>query len=323
MDINYLKQYSEEAAEDLVKKFFSNKPFINGESILDFCAFEQVNFFILKSLFGQWKEEVKQLRSPYFDFENTSVQNSLKEFMESLSYHIKVEEKHFRPLVISAIEETLLLAIDHAAYFEHEILDKGEFVEREQIENLDKYIKLDFKTPGALKKFVKEKNTDTILTDELKPVLKNLLKDENLDREEIFDHINDLYPLDIVQLIGSKAIENNDISEEIVLEDKISLNELHKIEDPLPSLKDKLSDKKSFESLKTAFNLNQRFKFIKKLFDSNENLFAEAIEKVDEMESQEEAISYLKETYAKNCNWGDEDDIVEEFFSIINRKFMG
>ncbi len=321
MDINYLKQYSEEAAEDLVKKFFSNKPFINGQSILNFCAFDQVNFFILKSLFGQWEEEVKQLKSPYFDFENTSVQNSLKEFMESLSYHIKVEEKHFRPLVVSAIEETLLLAIDHEAYFKHEILERGEFIEREHIENLDKYIKIDFKTPGALKKLVKEKNTDTILTDELKPVLKSLLKDETLDREEVFDHINDLYPLDIVQLIGSKAIENNDLSEEKVLDSKISLNELHKIEDPLPSLKDKLSDKKSIESLKTAFNLNQRFKFIKKLFDSNENLFSEAVEKIDRMESHKEAISYLRETYAKNCNWNDEENIVEEFFSVINRKF--
>ena len=60
MDINYLKQYAEEAAADLVGKYFSNKPFIDGRAIVTFSEFEQVNFFILKALFEQWKEESKE-----------------------------------------------------------------------------------------------------------------------------------------------------------------------------------------------------------------------------------------------------------------------
>ena len=97
MDISYLKQYAEEVAADLNQKYFANKAYIDGRSIVSFCELEQVNFFILKALFDQWKEETKNLKSPYFDFDNPEVVEALDKFMESLSFHIKVEEKDFLP----------------------------------------------------------------------------------------------------------------------------------------------------------------------------------------------------------------------------------
>ena len=291
MDINYLKQYSEEASKDLSGKYFSKNPFIDGKSILTFCEFDQINLFVLKNLFSQWEQEVSKLRSPYFDFEHTEVQTSLKGFMEKLSFHIKINENDFTLLLSSAIEEALLLAFDYELYFQQQILEVGEFVSKEHIQTIAKYTKLGLKTPGILLESVVDKNKESFLVDEMKPILKQALDEETLDRELIYEKVNDLYPLDIVQLIGDGAFDSKDTDEKIETSDSVSedeaksIHELHHKE-KLPSLNDKLSNQKSLASLANAFNLHQKFTFVKKLFDGNDNLFLEAMERIDKIQKK-------------------------------------
>lgn len=323
MDISYLKQYAEEVAADLNQKHFANKAFIDGRSIVSFCELEQVNFFILKALFDQWKEETKNLKSPYFDFDNPEVVEALDKFMESLSFHIKVEEKDFLSLVVSAIEETLLLVSDYRTYFQTELLEQGEFITKEQVENLNKYIKLDFKTPNALNKIVQEKNKDSILVDEIRADLNGLLDQEDVDRDALLEKVNDLYPLDVVQLLGGEVIgeQAEEITPVASNDSEVkSVNDMLKT-DGTPSLNDRLSNAKSLDSLKSAIGLNQKFTFIKRLFDSNDNLFDEAIDKVDRMSSYDEAIAHLKDTYANHFHWNEEEETVEQLFSIIGKRF--
>ena len=159
--------------------------------------------------------------------------------MESLSFHIKVEEKDFLPLVVSAIEETLLLVSDYKTYFKNELLEDEEFIQKEQVENLVKYIKLDFKTPKALNEIVQSKNKDSILVAEIRPVLNDLLDQEEIDREALLEKVNDLYPLDVVQLLGGEVIgEEQEPVEQTEIK---SVNDMLKT-DPVPSLNDKLSN---------------------------------------------------------------------------------
>ena len=111
MDFNYLHEYAEETAQELSDKFFQDKYILEGSDLMSFCSVKQINFFVLKVLFEEWEKETARLKSPYFDFEHQAVKDALDVFMEKLSFHIRIEKKHFMPLLQAAIEEALLLAL--------------------------------------------------------------------------------------------------------------------------------------------------------------------------------------------------------------------
>ena len=131
----------------------------------------------------------------------------------------------------------------------------------------------------------------SILVDEIRADLTGLLDQEEVDRDALLEKVNDLYPLDVVQLLGGEVIgeQAEEITPVASNDSEVkSVNDMLKT-DGTPSLNDRLSNAKSLDSLKSAIGLNQKFTFIKRLFDSNDNLFDEAIDKVDRMSSYDEA----------------------------------
>lgn len=127
----------------------------------------------------------------------------------------------------------------------------------------------------------------------------------------------------MVQLLGGEVIgeQAEEITPVASNDSEVkSVNDMLKTEGT-PSLNDRLSNAKSLDSLKSAIGLNQKFTFIKRLFDSNDNLFDEAIDKVDRMSSYDEAIAHLKDTYANHFHWNEEEETVEQLFSIISKRF--
>ena len=331
MDFKYLHQYAQETASELSSKFFQEKFIIEGNTLMSFCSVKQVNFFILKNLFEAWEKEAVKLKSPYFDFENREVKNAMNEFMEKLSFHIRIEKNDFEPLLQSAIEETILLVLSPSHYF-HLIIDqaKGDFVELETIKKQAKYIKLNKHVLLAIIANMEEKNKGSMLLDELRPFLDKVLDNESNDykQENFLEEINDLHPLDVVLLLGQEEtigvdetrIQEAPLHEQLAnkysstsINDNLKANEDH-------SLNNELNQGK-IDSLKTAFGLNQRYLFINKLFQENEMLFSEAINKIDNSTNYDDAVNFLLDTYSEQFNWGDEETTVAELFGMIDRRF--
>lgn len=328
MDFNYLHEYAEETAQELSDKFFQDKYLLEGSDLMSFCSVKQVNFFILKVLFEEWEKETARLKSPYFDFDHQEVKDALGLFMEKLSFHIRIEKKHFLPLLQAAIEESILLALTPADYFRSIIIDRNdEFVQLKMIKNQARYIKINTHVLQGVIANMEGKNKDSMLVNELSPVLENLLKDEsnNYNHEDFLEEINDIYPLDVVQLLGQEETigtapapvkEQLPTTEE---EKPSSINDsLKAVDERL--LNDELNREK-IQSLKTAFGLNQRYLFINKLFKGEEMLFSEAINKIDQSTSYDEAVNYLLDSYSEQFNWGDEESTVAELFGMIDRRF--
>jgi hypothetical protein len=326
MDFNYLHEYAEETAQELSAKFFHDKFIIEGSALMGFCSVKQVNLFVLKTLFEEWEKDTSRLKSPFFDFDNQYVKDALTEFMEKLSFHIRIEQKDFMPLLQCAIEETILLVLNPAQYLRSIIIDPNdEFVHLKSIRSQAKYTKLNGHVLQGIVANMEEKNKDSMLVEELSPVLENLLQDEtnNYNHEDFLEEINDLYPLDVVRLLGQEetiGLVTSPLNEQLVpSEEGSSINESLAVSEEL-SLKDQLNTEK-ITSLKTAFGLNQRYLFINKLFQGNEMLFSEAINKIDQQGNYEEAVNYLLESYSEEFNWGDEENTVAELFGIIDRRF--
>ena len=326
MDFNYLHEYAEETAQELSDKFFQDKYILEGSDLMSFCSVKQINFFVLKVLFEEWEKETARLKSPYFDFEHQAVKDALDVFMEKLSFHIRIEKKHFMPLLQAAIEEALLLALTPADYFRSIIIDRNdECVQLKMVKNQARYIKINTHVLQGVIAKMEGKNKDSMLVKELSPVLENLLKDEsnNYNLEDFLDEVNDIYPLDVVQLLGQEetiGAAQEPIKEELATPiEKTSINDSLKASDER-LLNDELNRDK-IQDLKTAFGLNQRYLFINKLFKGEEMVFSEAINRIEQSESYDDAVNYLLDTYSEQFNWGDEESTVAELFGMIDRRF--
>ena len=77
LNINKIESYSQAVAEKICNDIFVNKKSVSGKDILNLTTIEQVNFFVLKSLFDKWNEENNKLRSPYFNYDQPEVKEAL------------------------------------------------------------------------------------------------------------------------------------------------------------------------------------------------------------------------------------------------------
>lgn len=75
------------------------------------------------------------------------------------------------------------------------------------------------------------------------------------------------------------------------------------------------------DSILEAISLNHRYMFINELFDGEADLFAEALEKVDNSDSFDNSVEVLVSTYAKDFHWDMNSDEVKELLKIIFRRF--
>ncbi len=112
----FIRDYSGEFSEKITSDFFAGKGRISGKEILNVSPSKQVNFFILKTLFRKWQEEMKRLDSPFFNYKNPEVRKAMVQFMNTLSQHIEVSKDYFNSMVEEAVADTLLLAMEPGSY---------------------------------------------------------------------------------------------------------------------------------------------------------------------------------------------------------------
>lgn len=80
---------------------------------------------------------------------------------------------------------------------------------------------------------------------------------------------------------------------------------------------DKKFEKKTLSDLKKAFTLNDRFRFCRELFSSNENLMNQTFSELNNIESYSDSIAYIKEHF----DWNLEEEVAIEFISMIEKRF--
>ena len=113
---DFLKQYSAVFADKLLQKAYQDKSHLTGKDILNLSSIKQLNLFVIKAFFTEWQEEVKKLESPLFDYQNRDVRKAMVNFMNILSQHIHISQKHLKPYIERALLETISLTFDPAGY---------------------------------------------------------------------------------------------------------------------------------------------------------------------------------------------------------------
>ncbi len=141
LNINKIESYSQAVAEKICNDIFANKRAVSGKEILSLTSIEQINFFVLKSLFEKWNEENNKLRSPYFNYDQEEVKEALAVLSNKLSNNILVEREFLKPLLSKAVAESLHWIIFPEDYLATQY-SLSVFINYETIKDASKYFKI-------------------------------------------------------------------------------------------------------------------------------------------------------------------------------------
>ncbi|GDX51623.1 hypothetical protein LBMAG27_06700 [Bacteroidota bacterium] len=100
---------------------------------------------------------------------------------------------------------------------------------------------------------------------------------------------------------------------------KPTVNE--KLNQPHTELNDKLR-KAPIKDLKTFIGLNKRFSYINFLFNNDARLYDESIEKINNSSNYDEAMDYIENSLRNRLHWNTQDEMVAEFYNIVERRFL-
>ncbi|MBO0937326.1 hypothetical protein J2I47_12285 [Fibrella sp. HMF5335] len=148
---NALNEYSKSYARRVAADFYHAHPTISGKQILNLTPIQQVNLFVVSSLFDKWKGEVERFRSPYFDFSNPEVEEGLRAFMNVVSQHIAVRREHLEPLLADASRRTLVALFDPRYYYDDLLRNQPDFtLTADSLKHITRYTQVNKFVPLAL-----------------------------------------------------------------------------------------------------------------------------------------------------------------------------
>lgn len=101
--------------------------------------------------------------------------------------------------------------------------------------------------------------------------------------------------------------------------DKPSINENFKREEKDIASKMQLTP---IKDLKTFIGLNKRFSYINFLFGNDATLYDEAINFLNNCDSYETAKQYVNTHLQPKLNWSDDNEMVTEFKTLIERRYL-
>jgi len=335
---DYINSYAEAYTNRIVDRYFSENSIIDGENILSITEFRQINLFVVKNIMVKWQAEAKKVRSPFFNYNSPEVQNALQDFMNVLSKNISIEQKVFTPLLKMAITDVLILIFSPYDFFSNELLNIGTPVTLAELEKRKKFIKINSELYNTYVQKIEETGSDDMQIKEAKQYFDQVCEDINFSPEEPDEYIS-LFSKEL-QFELKKVyaeVENESAREEDETkavtdsgEEKVPIHE--KYFQQKATLVDELKkepastvldfhQKQKIDSIKKNISIQQRFRFVRELFSENDELFTEVIEFLDNCGSNEEATSYINEKFLNNGQWNNEDEAVEEFLSVVNKKF--
>jgi hypothetical protein len=79
--------------------------------------------------------------------------------------------------------------------------------------------------------------------------------------------------------------------------------------------------KRKIESIKKNISIQQRFRFVRELFEEDDEIFSETIDFLDNCSGNDDASSYLNDKFLNIGKWNNEDEAVIEFLSVVKKKF--
>lgn len=320
---------SKQMSRSLCEKSFQNYAKIDGEQLISLTNSRQVNSFIIRSLFSQWKKEVERLESPYFDFKHEKVKAAVKQFMNVLSNHISIDKEHLEPLLELAISDTILITFA-PKYFLTNLMDRME--KPQDFKQQFKYIKThraffqqvvdhlgDFDTKASVLNEFDSLNKDLLEETDVQPFMQKLDAESLL--EELFTVEEEKKQEETTPTSEPKETPSPKAEPQpnqgAKAERKATLNDTFETIRTGQTLAEKLKHKIS-PSIEASLTLNEKFMFQNVLFHGDGAKMRAAFQEIDSAESLDKA---LEKANTYNQGWDMDSEEVEAFMEVLARKF--
>jgi len=343
ISLEAIAQYGDAYSDKVLKDFFSSKETITGSEILSLCNVQQVNFFVISELFKNWREENKKLKSQYFNYENPDVKEALENLMTLLSKNISINRANFTPLLKKAVNQTLMVVFDPYDFFSLIISGDDNKLEVVPFKEELKYLKVNKAPLERMLQKLEEQNVKEISGNEAFSILDQILEEVNFNPEDVEEYLvkfSAIVPLDANKFYVSKtqAPEPQKVieTEHVVQKEKTppppvnksnhvflqpsqsaSINDSHGTRQGRPSIVDNFQ---RIKRIKDNLTINQKFMFTKVLFHGDFELFSDAIEHLDKLDSIKAAIRYIEDQHASA--WDHDSEEFHEFMELVEKRFV-
>jgi len=314
-----IEKRADEFSKIICRDFFLKKEIIKGEEIGSLTSIPQVNGFVFKALLQKWRNEVDNLKSPYFDYSNESVDKALNSFMNVLSYNISVRADDFRPILKQATIESLLIYLSPLDFFLNEIGDLKN-LKLNELKDQEKFYKVNNHLYAAIVSEFELLNAEDELDKTSVQVILNKVFEEFSGTPDDFDwflkEFNKISELNIDDVYSEEGF-TKDVNSGFT-EKTVSINDYH-----TDTSKTKLVDtlhNYGGKKLVELLSVNQRFMFTIELFKGDKESFEKAVKFLDETINEKSAMEYL-ESESTARKWDKETSEVEEFYQLVSKKF--
>ncbi len=323
-----IENYSEAFAATVASEFYSHHQKVTGSQLVGLTEIKQVNLFIIRELMTQWQNGIKNLRSPYFDYDAVEVAESLKNFQNILSNHISIGKSDLIPLLKRAVHQTLYLLLDPYDFYSETLDTQGKAsLLVTDLKNHIKYVKVNRAPLEKLLEKLEEKKIISITGNEAFALLDSILEEVNFTPEEIDSYINqfsNVWNLSLEKLYENKSsVVQKAAVKEVKKPATSAALKIETLQTTLPLVKEekpKINEVgQKVSRIKDKLSINQKFMFTKMLFHGDFEIFTQAIDRLDTLDSFSQAKAYLEKTYPE---WDIESEEYAEFITLIERKFL-
>ena len=344
ISVKALEDYSDDYASKVTAGFFSSNERISGPEILKLCDIQQINLFVIRELLKAWRLEAQKLRSPYFDYSAAPVAEALKKFQNLLSNHIAISPENFQPLLKKAVAQTLYLILNPYDFYSGVLTTSAENLKLEELRNEVKYIRINRTPLERLLADLEEKKLAAVSGSEAFASLDHILEEVNFTPEDVDEHLSRfsaVVPLTLENLYEKQVRAETEVPKVVSGE---------KAPEPAPSppkrgpapaksnpqpkesgkaqipLYDQQPGKgttlaENFQKrrkIKDTLTINQKFMFTKMLFNGDFEIFSQAIERIDTLDSIDQALNYLQSEYPE---WDLDSEEYAEFLMMVEKRF--
>jgi hypothetical protein len=202
------------------------------------------------------------MRSPYFDYESEEVQEALKVFMDTVSRFIAVRKEHFEPLLIRAVQDSILLLLSPTQYFEQWETTVGHHVSLNRLKEKLRYFQINKFIPKALISRMEEIGQTSVPTLLAIRWIKEIIETQADQLEKAEDHLEafsrklpldaNTFKIERMNFLSTQPSFRNPVEERItevnpIYQELVSVPELLPISDQLP-VENKIEDKSAYNA---------------------------------------------------------------------------
>ena len=121
---------------NLIEAEFDNN--ISGERVLKLTKSRQINLFILKNIYDEWKNNLEKNKLKFFNYERDEIKDALNNLMNKLSYNINLDKNTTIKFLKKSIYDSIALSDDPIGFIKSDILKDPEY-SISSLQNRSKY----------------------------------------------------------------------------------------------------------------------------------------------------------------------------------------